>query len=132
MRQRTSRRGLTAISGVVVLVLQACTIPVNRPLMESLLTQAGFQVRRADTPERLANIQALTPLKLERHDRDGVPHYVFADPKGCQCVYVGDAAAYARFQKLAQESQLEAEKRVGALANPGGPMVWGVWDPFFW
>jgi hypothetical protein len=132
MQLRTSWRAPAAVLGAVVLFLLGCTIPVNRPLVESLLTQAGFQVRRADTAERLAHLRTLTPLKLERHDRDGVPYYVFADPDGCRCVYVGDTAAYQRFQKLAHESQLEAEKRVANLADPGGPMVWGVWDPFFW
>ena len=132
MRQRTSWRAPAVVLGAMVLLWQSCTIPVNRPLMESLLTKAGFQVRRADNAERLTHLKTLTPLKLERHDRDGVPYYVFADPDGCQCVYVGDAAAYQRFQQLAHESQLESEKRVAALAKPGGPMIWGVWDPFFW
>ncbi len=132
MGQHRSWRAPAVILGAVMLLVQSCTIPVNKPLMESLLIKAGFQVKRADTPDRLAHMKTLTPLKLVRHDRDGVPYYVFADPDGCQCVYVGNAAAYQQFQKLAHQSELESEQRAATLTNPGGPMSWGVWDPFFW
>ncbi|MGH7331654.1 MAG: hypothetical protein ACREKS_02680 [Candidatus Rokuibacteriota bacterium] len=132
MRQHTSWRASAAVLGALGLLLQSCTIPVNRAVMESLLIKAGFQVKRADNPDRLAHLKTLTPLKLVRHERNGVPYYVFADPDGCQCVYVGNEAAYQQFQKLAHESQLESERRAASLVNPDGPMSWGVWDPFFW
>jgi hypothetical protein len=132
MEQHTSWRASAAVLGTLVLLLQSCAIPVNRPLMESLLIKAGFQVKRADNPDRLAHLKTLAPLTLVRHERNGVPYYVFADPDGCQCVYVGNEAAYQQFQKLAHEAQLESEQRTASLGNPGGPMSWGVWDPFFW
>jgi hypothetical protein len=99
--------------------------------MEALMVKAGFHVRRADTPERIAHLGTLTPLKLVRHERAGTPYYVFADPQGCQCVYVGDEAAYREYRKLAQESQAAAVQKL-AEGGSGDSMRWGVWDPFFW
>ena len=131
MRQGSSQLAAAAVLAVVALVLQGCTIPQNTARMEALMIKAGFQVRRADTPERLAHLKTLTLRKLVRHDRDGAPYYVYADPDGCQCVYVGNEAAYQQYRKLAQESQAAA---VQQLAEGGSrdSMRWGVWDPFFW
>jgi hypothetical protein len=131
MRQGSLHLAAAAALAVVALVLQGCTVPQNVARREALMIKAGFQVRRADTPERLAHLKTLTPLKLVRHDRDGTPHYVYADPDGCQCVYVGNEAAYQQYRKLAQASQ---EAAVQELADGGSrdAMRWGVWDPFFW
>jgi hypothetical protein len=133
MRQASSWRGwgAAALLTVVALVDPGCSVPQNVPRMEALMIKAGFHVKRADTPERLEHLKTLTPLKLVRHDRAGTPYYVFADPDGCQCVYVGNEAAYQQYQKLAQASQAAAVQKL-AEASPGDGMRWGVWDPFFW
>jgi hypothetical protein len=128
MRQGSLHR---AIIAVVTLVLAGCTVPQNVTRMEDLMIKAGFQVRRADTPERLAHLRTLAPRTLVRHDRDGTPHYVFADVDGCQCVYVGNEAAYQHYRKLAQESQAAAVQKL-AEGGSGDSMRWGVWDPSFW
>jgi len=116
---------------LAALALPGCAVPQNTARMEDLMIKAGFQVRRADTPERLAHLKSLTPRTLVRHDRDGTPYYVFADPEGCQCIYVGNEAAYKQYRALAQESQAAAVKEL-AGSGSGDTMRWGVWDPFFW
>jgi hypothetical protein len=131
MRERSARLAAAAVLAVGALGLPGCTIPQNTARMEALMIKAGFQVRRADTPERVAHVKALAPLKLVRHDRDGTPYYVFADPDGCQCVYVGNEAAYQQYQKLAHASQAAAVQTL-AESGSGDRMRWGVWDPFFW
>ena len=57
---------------------------------EQVLAAAGFQVKPADTPEKLAHLQTLTPRKVVRYTRDGQLQYAYADPDTCKCVYVGD------------------------------------------
>ena len=131
MRQESSQRAAAIALAVVALVFAGCTVPQNVARMEALMIKAGFQVRRADTAERLAHLKTLTPLKLVRHDRDGTPYYVYADPDGCQCVYVGNEAAYQRYRTLAQDSQAAAVQQL-AEGGSGDSMRWGVWDPFFW
>ena len=62
-----------------------------------LLTAAGFQQRLADSPERLAHLRSMSPLKLVARDKDGQVIYTFADPERCRCLYVGGAKEYGRF-----------------------------------
>src|SRR5262245_54382399 len=94
------RWGRGAAMLAVGLMLPGCTVPVNTARMEALMIKAGFQIKRADTPERLAHLRTLAPLKLVKHERDGAQYYVYADPEGCQCAYVGNEAAYQQYQKL--------------------------------
>lgn len=133
MRHGSSRwrRSAAVVLAVVGLAFPSCSVPQNVVRMEDLMIKAGFQVKRADTPERLAHLKTLTPRRLVRHDRGGTPYYVFADPDRCECVYVGNEAAYQRYRKLAQVSQAAAVQEL-AEAGSQDNMRWGVWDPFFW
>ena len=72
---------------------------------ESRLTQAGFRQMPADTPKRVEHLQTLPPQKLIKRTSSGKSYYVFADPSGCKCLYVGDDAAYAKYKTLVQQQQ---------------------------
>src|SRR5262249_22026606 len=82
-------------------------------------------------PKRQAHLQTLTPLKLVPHTRssDGKLLYVYADPKGCQCLYVGDEAAYQRYRQLALQQKIAQEQMVAAQMNADAAMDWGLWAP---
>jgi hypothetical protein len=71
---------------------QTIVIPNN------LFTQAGFVVKYATTPEKTAILRSLPPDKLVKRTKDGRIYYVYADPKGCNCAYVGTPEAYAAYQ----------------------------------
>ena len=83
--------------------LGGCALAVSNT--ESLLTQAGFRQLPADTPKRAEHMQTVAPHKLIRRTADGKPYYVYADPSGCKCLYVGNEAAYARYKTLVQSQQ---------------------------
>ncbi len=70
------------------------------------LTRAGFTVM-ADQAASKRRLAALPPLRLVQQDKDGQPTYAYADPYACHCVYVGDAAAYARYRRLIEEHYLD-------------------------
>lgn len=99
---------------------------------ESILSAAGFQMKPADTPAKLAHLQTLTPRKLVPHMKDGRLLYVYADPKGCQCLFVGDEQAYQRYQQLALQKQLTQEQMMTAEMNEDAAMDWGLWGPYWW
>ncbi|MEI6425628.1 MAG: hypothetical protein WCP55_25670, partial [Lentisphaerota bacterium] len=61
----------------------------NARSKEETLAAAGFQMKQAQTPEQMANIQRMSQRKLIPHTRDGKVMYVYADAEACQCVYVG-------------------------------------------
>jgi hypothetical protein len=50
---------------------------------------------------------------------------------GCNCVYVGDQAAYQRFQQLAIKQRLVQEQVMAAEMNEDAAMNWGVWGGFW-
>ena len=56
---------------------------------EDLLAAAGFKIRPADTPERMAHLNTLQPYKLIARSKDGEFVYTYADPLYCKCLYAG-------------------------------------------
>ena len=131
MREMT--RYVVAVALIVVLGGCAAMREEQAKQKENLLAAAGFQMKPADTASRVAHLQTLTPLKLVPHTRtsDGKLLYVFADPKGCQCLYVGDEGAYRRFRQLA-EQKVAQEQMVAAQMNADAAMDWGLWGPYWW
>jgi len=88
---------------------------------EQLLAAVGFQMKLADTPEKLANLRTLTPRRtLIPQAQDDRVYYVYADPDLCECLYVGTSAQYQRaLQKSLETDQL--------IAIQQQPIVWGFW-----
>ena len=80
---------------------------------EQMLAAAGFRV--ADTPERVA--------ELRSHSQNGAVSYVFADPVGCHCVYVGGGREYQEYQRLRLEQGIRnisgfvQQRAVGVLTE---------------
>jgi hypothetical protein len=89
------------------------------------LRAAGFRAVPGSTPERIEALRTLRPRAFSRVQRDGETWYVWPDPAGCSCLYVG------------REAELEAWKRL-RIARDGGPVGWEprdaplgiqVWNP---
>ena len=96
---------------------------------EQLLVAAGFQMRAPDTPEKLARLETLPPRKFVLRPRDGVPHYVYADPTVCNCLYVGTEQQYEDFKKLRRAKEIADQNAVAAaeFADPFYPDFWVPW-----
>ena len=131
LRMRATMRRTTLILPLVALSLSVTGCAAIRAHQtaetEQILAAAGFQVERADTPEKLAHLQTLTPRKVVRDTRDGQPEYVYADPERCKCVYVGDEKRYQRYQELSLQKQLNDERMSAARQN-----YWGIFGPWYW
>ncbi|HSV22424.1 MAG TPA: hypothetical protein VLJ17_05275, partial [Xanthobacteraceae bacterium] len=52
-------------------------------------------------PEKSAILRSLPPDKLVTRTKNGQLYYVYADPAGCNCAYVGTPQAYAAYQNWA-------------------------------
>jgi hypothetical protein len=130
MRELARHFGIVAVA----LLVAACAAIQREEAQktESILSAAGFQMRLADTPARVAHLSTLTPLKLVPHLKDGKLLYVYADPKSCRCLLVGDEQAYQRYQQLAFKQQLAQEQVMAAEMNEDAAMDWGLWGPFWW
>jgi hypothetical protein len=97
---------------------------------EQLLAAAGFQMRPADTPAKLADVERQQQHKVVRHERDGEATYVYADAADCKCLYTGDQASYDQFQKLQVQENVASQEMMAAEMNQQAAMDWETWGPW--
>jgi len=117
--------------GAIVLSLTGCAALRAQDMRatERMLGAAGFQMKAADTPEKVAHLQMLTPGKIVRRERNGEPSYIFADRHVCKCLYAGTEQQYQEYRKLAREQTMADEATVVAeeASDPRGWGLWGLW-----
>lgn len=97
---------------------------------EQMLAAAGFQMKAADTPEKLAHLQTLTPRKVLLRPRNGEPYYGYADPGVCNCLYAGNEQQYQEYRKLRLQTAIADQKLRAAEEARGDGMDWGCWGLF--
>jgi hypothetical protein len=101
--------------------------------LEPMLSAAGFHMVPADTPQRQHELEAHTPLKMRYYFANGRPHYWFADPYVCDCVYIGNEANYQQYQRLkAQEQMVRGEEAAAAMNQNAAEQEqfnWMMWPP---
>ena len=85
---------------------------------EQMLTAAGFRAEVADTSERVAELQSLPARRVVSRPHDGEGAYVFADPVGCNCLYVGGEREYQAYQRLRLEAERADEKSMNCWGWP--------------
>ena len=95
---------------------------------EDLLAAAGFQIRVADNPQRLAAMRRLPPNKFDTRIVNGQPVYLYADPLVCQCVYFGTQQNWAAYRQEVLARQLADEAQMTAMMNES---AW-EWSPWGW
>jgi hypothetical protein len=129
-----ARKNGAAIATLMVLVLAGCaTVQRNEALdTEQVLAAAGFYMKLADTPEKLARLQTLTPRKLVPYVRNGKTYFVYADPDVCRCLYAGTEENYQAYQRLGFEKRLTDEQLMAAQTNLSAPMNWEAWGDWPW
>jgi hypothetical protein len=121
-----------AMVGAVALALAGCAA-IERDetgQTEQMLAAAGFEMRPADTPAKLADLERLQQQKLVRHDRDGAVTYVYADATDCKCLYTGDQENYDQFEKLRVQENVAQQEMMAAEMNQQAAMNWEMWGPW--
>ena len=100
------------------------------PKTENLLSQAGFRQIPADTPQKLAHLKTLPERKLvARTSSKGKKYYVYADPDGCKCLYMGGPKEYSEYQHLRLQHRIAVDEAWGAHV---ADMDWDLWGPAWW
>jgi hypothetical protein len=94
----------------VALGMSACATATTPSTME-LLSQAGFRRLPADTPQKVAHLQTLPDQRLVARTYQGKQYYVYSDPKGCNCLYVGNTAQYQTYQTIVRQQQQAGQYR---------------------
>ena len=120
---RISARMATA---ALLVVTTACTTQAVQN-KEDMLAAAGFtQVPANTTPQRQASLATLPPHKFVRQVRANNVLYTYADPTICNCLYVGNQAAYGRYRENVFLRHLANEQQMTAEMNQ---MNWDAWGP---
>ena len=120
------------ILSIIIITLAGCRTLGNKRAIntEEVLFKAGFQMKRADTPEKLAHLKTLPQRKVFPHVRKGTPRYFYADAEVCKCLYLGDRDAFQSFQHILLEKEVAEHEYVA-----GGNFVyvevdWDMWGDF--
>ena len=118
-----------AVAALLLLAVTGCATPQQQiSQKEDLLAAAGFQVRIADTPARLAALKRLPPNKFITRVVNGQPVYQYADPLVCRCVYFGTQQNWAAYRQEMFAKQLADEAQMTAIMNQEA----GDWGPWGW
>lgn len=98
---------------------------------EPLLSAAGFKSRTPENTKQQELYNQLQPYKVQRGEYKGKVMYAYKDEaKGV--AYVGDEAAYQRYQKLAVERRIAQENYQAAQMNRDLAYGWyGAYGPYY-
>ena len=116
---------MVGITLLAVALAGGCSAPGTRRTrsLEQTLAAAGFRTLPADTPDRMARLTSVPAREFHTVRRDGKRYYVFPDPTGCRCAYVGDEAAYRRLDELNAEREVEDSERAMKRTDSNAPAI---------
>jgi hypothetical protein len=98
---------------------------------EGQLAAAGFARQQADTPAKMAKLQALPQNTIVFSQRKKGNVYIYADAAGCNCAFIGTDAAYQQYQQIRAANNIAQMQETTAVLNQEAAMDWGgVWGPY--
>ena len=94
----------------IVLLIELCSSAPGYAQQSTgqLLISSGFNPVAATTPEMVNRLMSFPPNQFQLRQKAGRSYYVYADPTGCTCAYVGSVAAMNKY-------------RASYGASPAGP-----------
>ena len=121
---------MRAVAALTLAAVSAGCVTVGAQQTESMLAAAGFVQHPADTPQKLAKLQALPQNAIVFSQRKSGNVYIYADAAGCNCAYIGDAAAYQQYQQMRVANNIAQMQETTAMLNQEAAMDWGgAWGP---
>lgn len=120
-------RSTILCAAALLLGVAGCVSPQQQVSQkEDLLAAAGFQVRPADSPHRVAAMKRLPPNKFVMKVVNGNPVYLYADPLDCNCVYFGTQQNWDAYKGAMFAKQIADEQQMTAILNQEA-WDWGPW-----
>ena len=125
---RTVRLTLVALAASTILA--GCN-SMGASDKEGQLVAAGFVQRAADSPAKMAKLQALPQNTIVQAQRKGHNVFIYADAAGCGCAFIGSDAAYQQYQQIRTANNIAQMQETTALLNQEAMMDWGgAWGPY--
>jgi len=123
------RNAIFATALTASVALAGC-VSVGAPEKEGQLAAAGFARLQADTPAKVAKLQALPQNTIIYAQRKSGSVYIYADAAGCGCAYIGAPAAYQQYQQIRTANNIAQMQETTALLNAEAAADWGgAWGP---
>jgi hypothetical protein len=129
-----SNTGKTITAALAAMIISGCASIANQDAMdtERRLSAAGFQMKLADTPAKLAHLSSFAERRLVPNTLDGKTVFVYADTQSCKCVYVGSQENYQEYERLTIQKNVVDEQRATAedadmAAETNAQMNWDLW-----
>lgn len=116
-------------AALLIASIAGCTMMAVQK--ERQLSASGFQMKMADTADKESHLASLTQRKLFPTKRDGQLVYVYADAKGCNCMYVGSESDYQRYQQVVIAQREVDEQREAAEELDEASMNWDTWGGWY-
>jgi hypothetical protein len=69
----------------------------------------------ADSPKKVAHLQTLPARKLIGRTYQGKKYYVYSDPDGCTCLYIGTPEQYQSYQGIVQQLETPPWQATGGV-----------------
>jgi hypothetical protein len=129
MKNKVRGIGYVLLAAALGIALVGCaTTPSGSAgkSQEDLLRDAGFKVHTAKTPERLAYINTLPAKKVVSNKYQDKVLYLVCTESGSKQCFLGDEAAYKRYQQMAiQQSLSEDQHKVAEDRwDPEAQQMW--------
>ncbi len=122
-----TRQARVWTAAVALLGIAGCVSPQAQVgQKEDLLAAAGFQVRPADSPHRIAAMRTLPANRFVTRIRDGRLVYLYADPLDCNCLYLGNQQNWDAYKQEVFARQIANENQMSAIMNQQS-WDWGPW-----
>ena len=120
-----------SLAALAALLALAGCVSVGAPEKEGQLAAAGFVRMQADTPQKIAKLQALPQNTIVYAQRKKGNYYIYADAAGCGCAFVGNDAAFQQYQQIRAANNIAQMQETTALLNAEAAADWGgAWGPF--
>lgn len=97
-----------------------------------MLVGAGFNIKLADTPDKKAALASLPVRKVTMRKVKGKLVFLYADPAGCNCLYVGNESNYQTYQGMAFDRSVASQELLAAQMQNEANWDYGVWGPGWW
>src|ERR1700754_4052139 len=132
MRAARAFRLLPAFVLLLGATLLVALEPPSKPFLDKnsfFLSSAGFRVQLADDEAGRKALRALPPHRFVMHQIGDQVRYFYAEPKYCNCIFVGTPAAYEAYrdmlrQPLQQPDDVAPDYATQATALLDAPPVW--------
>ncbi len=103
---------MTKFGSTLLGLLAFAAVPALAQLATDMkLEDAGFTMREANTPQKLARLESIPARKFVPHRKNGQLYYVYADPN-CRCAFVGDPAAMQAYRDMVAQRGLQQPDNV--------------------